>query len=116
MLNDLGWIGARFEGKEKLTAPVAISTGTDDGLLVLNADGYVLEAAITIGTLETSRHFLAALGRGIVLEIGRNPTDDGNFSISGFGVGCGNPFGTESTIEKGVGCADSREDLSEVNP
>jgi hypothetical protein len=116
MLNDLGWIGARFEGKEELVAPVAISTGTDDGLLVLNADGYVLEAAVTICTLEPSRNFLAALGGGIVLEIGRNPTDEGNFSTGGFGVGCGNALRAESTIEGGVGCADGGGDLSEGNP
>jgi hypothetical protein len=116
MLNDLGWVGARFEGKEALIAPVAISTGTDDGLLVLNADGYVLKAAVTICTLETSRNFLAALGRGIVLEMVRNPTDEGNFLTGGFGVGCGNPLRTESTIEKGVGCADGGGDLSEDNP
>jgi hypothetical protein len=116
MLNDLGWIGARFEGKEELVAPVAVSTGTDDGLLVLNADGYVLEAAVTICTLEPSRNFLAALGRGIVLEMGRNPTDKGNFLTGGFGVGCGNSLRAESTVETGVGCADGRGDLSEGNP
>jgi hypothetical protein len=106
MLNDLGWIGARFEGKEELIASVAISTGTDDGLLVLNPDGYVVEAAVKISTLEASRNFLATLGTSIVLEIGGNPTDEGNFSTGGFGVGCGYPMRTQSTVEDGVGCTD----------
>lgn len=116
MLNDLGWIGARFEGKEELVAAIAIATGTDDRLLVLNTDGDVFEAAVTIGTLETSRNFLAALVTGIVLEIGRNPTDEGNFSTGGFSVGCGNSLRTESTVEDGVGCADGGGILSESKP
>jgi hypothetical protein len=114
MLNDLGWISARFEGKEELVAPIAISTGTDDGLLVLSPDGYVVEAAVTICTLKTSRNFLAALGLGIVFEIGRNPTDKGNFSTGGFGVGCGNPLRTQSTVEGGIGCTDGGENFVRV--
>jgi hypothetical protein len=73
MLNDMGWVCVRSEGKEELVAPVAIDTGTDDRLLVLNAYGDVVEATVTIGALEPSRNFVATLGRGIVFEIDRKP-------------------------------------------